>query len=361
MSGELLDAVVGFARELRGDGVRVETDRIRAFVDAYALLGPADAYWAGRATLLAREDDVPAYDAAFRRWWGDRAGGALVGGSADRRPRPVPGAREPETGERGGEHAPGAPRASRLEVLRRASFAELTPQELDELARLASRLARMGDMRRSRRRGAARRGALDVRRTVRRSLRTGGEPLHCAWRRRGVRRRRVILLLDVSRSMAAYSRGLLVFAHAALRADARWEAFCFATRLTRVTGPLARRDPAAAIAAAAARVQDWDGGTRIGDSLKRFLRDYGRGGLARGAVVVICSDGLEVGDPALLDEQLERLGRLAHRVVWLNPLREQPGYAPIARGMRAALPHLDTFASGHSFASLEEALVNLPD
>ena len=196
-------------------------------------------------------------------------------------------------------------------------------------------------------------GQPDLRRTLRRSFRTGGEPLDRAWRRRRTRPRRLILLLDVSGSMDSYSRALVMFAHAALKTDRRWEAFCFGTRLTRVTRALEGSDPDEALTRAAAQVVDWDGGTRIGDSLKRFLDEYGHGGLARGAVVVICSDGLEVGDPAVLADQMARLSRLANSVIWLNPLQESPAYEPLARGMHAALPYIDVFASGHNVASLE--------
>jgi uncharacterized protein with von Willebrand factor type A (vWA) domain len=154
--------------------------------------------------------------------------------------------------------------------------------------------------------------------------------------------------------MDAYSRALVLFAHAALRGQPRWDAFCFGTRLTRVTRALAGSDPDEALRRATAEVLDWDGGTRIGECVKRFLDEHGHAGLARGAVVVICSDGLEVGDPDLLAEQMARLSRLAHRVVWLNPLQEDPAYEPLARGMHAALPHVDLFLGGHSLASLEE-------
>jgi uncharacterized protein with von Willebrand factor type A (vWA) domain len=158
-----------------------------------------------------------------------------------------------------------------------------------------------------------------------------------------------VLLLDVSGSMADYSRALVLFAHAALRSDTRWEAFCFGTRLTRVTRALARTDAGEALSRAAEEVVDWNGGTRIGESLAALTRT----GIPRGAVVVICSDGLDVGDPELLREQMARLSRLAYRVVWLNPLKEDPAYEPLARGMRAALPHVDVFISGHNLASLE--------
>ena len=160
-------------------------------------------------------------------------------------------------------------------------------------------------------------------------------------------------MLDVSGSMTAYSRGLIMFAHAALRTNSHWEAFCFGTRLTRVTRALTLSDADAAMTRAAEQVVDWDGGTRIGDSLKMFLDLHGHAGMARGAVIVICSDGLETGDPAVLEEQMQRLNRLVHRTVWLNPLKATTGYAPLAGGMRSALPHVDVFESGHTFASLE--------
>ena len=145
-----------------------------------------------------------------------------------------------------------------------------------------------------------------------------------------------------------------MFAHAALRANPRWEAFCFGTRLTRVTRPLRSVGHDEALRRAAAQVVDWDGGTRIGESLKRFLDEFGHRGMARGAVVVVCSDGLERGDPTLLGQQMARLRRLAHEVVWVNPLKGSPRYEPLARGMAAALPSVDVFLPGHNLHSLEE-------
>jgi hypothetical protein len=238
-------------------------------------------------------------------------------------------------------------------MLREKSFSRCSPEELSQLAELMARIDLVVPRRRTRRREPARSGTPDLRRTLRRSFRTGGDPLERAWRRRRTRPRRLVLLLDVSGSMDAYSRALVLFAHAALRSDRRFEAFCFGTRLTRVTRQLEGSDPDEALRRAAAEVLDWDGGTRIGESLQRFLDEHGHGGLARGAVVVLCSDGLDVGDPELLAEQMARLSRLAYRVVWLNPLQEDPAYAPLARGMQAALPYVDLFASGHNLASLE--------
>ena len=314
--------------------------RIREFCLAASLAGAEHLYWAGRATLVARPAEIPVYDAVFRAFFGPRAVHSL--------PRP----RVTETIE---ETALGA-RASYAEVLRHKSFADLTKDDLEALAELAAQVTLAVPERRTRRYREARRGLPDLRRTLRRSFRAGGEAHELARRRRRRRPRRLILLLDVSRSMSPYSQALAVVAHGVLRSDRRWEAFCFGTRLTRVTRALAGSDPNAALERAAAEVLDWDGGTRIGESVKAFLDRFGHGGLARGAVVVVCSDGLEVGDPELLREQMERLARTCHRVIWLNPLKQSPAYRPLARGMAAALPSLDRFESGHSLAAFAEAL-----
>ncbi|MST33797.1 VWA domain-containing protein, partial [Acidimicrobiaceae bacterium USS-CC1] len=189
-----------------------------------------------------------------------------------------------------------------------------------------------------------------------RALRTGGEPLDRAWRAPATRPRRLVLLVDVSGSMDAYARALLRFAHAAVsaRGPSRCEVFTLGTRLTRVTRHLGDRDPDAALGAAAGAVDDWSGGTRLGEALREFNDRWGSRGTARGAVVVILSDGWDRGEPDALAEQMARLGRVAHRVVWVNPLKASPGYAPLARGMAAALPHVDQFVEGHSLAALEQ-------
>jgi uncharacterized protein with von Willebrand factor type A (vWA) domain len=215
------------------------------------------------------------------------------------------------------------------------------------------RLATAAPLRRSRRSRRRRRGEhVDLRVTLRRSLRTGGDPVQLARRRRRLRRRRVVLLLDVSGSMEPYSRALLQFLEGAV-GGASAEAFVFATRLTRLTRALREGAPDAALQRAAAAARDWSGGTRLGASLKEFNDRFGRRGLARGAVVVILSDGWEPGDPALVAREMERLRRLAHRIVWVNPRAAAPGFAPLAGGMAAALPHCDTLLSGHSMAALE--------
>ncbi len=333
-----VEKLVLFGRALRAAGLPVGPDRVASFSRAAALLPPGELYWAGRATLLSRPEQIDIYDALFASFFGPA--------------RPSLGPPIRIRVELEAEADAGL--ASAVELLKEKSFSRCSREELSQLAELMSSIELSVPKRRTRRRERSRAGTPDLRRTLRRSFRTGGEPIERAWRRRRKRARRLILLLDVSGSMDAYSRALVMFAHAALRSDKRWEAFCFGTRLTRVTRQLEGADADAALGRAAAEVVDWDGGTRIGESLKRFLDEYGHSGLARGAVVVLCSDGLEVGDPELLAEQMARLHRLAYRVVWLNPLQEDPAYEPLARGMKAALPHVDHFASGHSLASLED-------
>jgi hypothetical protein len=318
--------LVAFARALRDEGLRVGPGRVVDFSRAAALLGPADLYWAGRLTLVSRPEEIGLYDRVFL-------------GTFEKEP---PRSRVTLIEE---EVALASPR----ELLRTKSFAQLSEEELTELAELMKSLRLSVPARRTRRRELARSGTPDLRRTVRRSLRTGGEPMQPAWRGRRRRQRRLVLLLDVSGSMADYSRALVVFAHAALRADARWEAFCFGTRLTRVTHALGRADTTEALRRAAEEVVDWNGGTRIGGAVAALISTS----VPRGAVVVVCSDGLDVGDPEVLREQMARLSRLAYRVIWLNPLKEDPAYEPLARGMRAALPYIDIFRSGHNLASLE--------
>jgi uncharacterized protein with von Willebrand factor type A (vWA) domain len=197
------------------------------------------------------------------------------------------------------------------------------------------------------------RGRPDLRRTVRRAIRAGGEPIHRAFVEPAERPRRLVLLCDVSGSMEAYARGLVRFLHAAVVGRGRVEAFAIGTRLTRITRELSSRDPDAAIAAAAKRVTDWSGGTRLGEGLRQFNDEWGVRGMARGAVVVILSDGWDRGDPEVLGDQMERLHRVAYKVVWVNPLKSSPNFAPLARGMAAALPHVDEFVEGHNVASLE--------
>jgi uncharacterized protein with von Willebrand factor type A (vWA) domain len=336
--------LTAFGRALRDEGLAVGTGRIAGFCRAAALLAPNDLYWAGRATLLAQAQDIAVYDRVFAEFFAELVPATPV------RVQLTPLVPELEVD---------LALASPVELLREKSFTDCSPEELAQLAALMARVPLQVPPRRTRRRVRARRGAPDLRRTLRRSFRTGGEPLERVLRARRRRPRRVVFILDVSGSMADYSRALLMFAHAVLRGGRHWEAFCFGTRLTRLTRTLATANPDEALERAAAEVADWNGGTRIGESLKRFLDDYGHRGMARGAIVVICSDGLEIGEPELLAEQMARLSRLAHRVFWLNPLKGDPAYEPLARGMNAALRYIDVFESGHNLASLEEVAAAL--
>jgi uncharacterized protein with von Willebrand factor type A (vWA) domain len=244
--------------------------------------------------------------------------------------------------------------ASDDELLRRKSFDALEPYELAQLYRLMSRLSLETPLRRTRRYEKARHGErIDMRRTLRASLRTAGDPIHLARRRRRIVRRRLVMLCDISGSMEPYARAYLQFLTCAAASGPKAEAFVFATRLTRLTRALASRNPERAIQRAAAAAPDWSSGTRIGDALKEFNDRHGRRGMARGAVVVILSDGWERDDPALVGTELQRLRRLARRIVWVNPHKRHAAYEPLARGMAAALPYLDAFLSGHSLRTLD--------
>jgi hypothetical protein len=240
-------------------------------------------------------------------------------------------------------------------VLRHRDVSALSAAERDEVRRLLTLLAPQVGRRRTRRYGPAGRGAVDLERTVRRMLHQGGEPSRLARRARRRKPRRLVLLADISGSMEPYADALLRFAHAAVRAAPfNVEVFTLGTRLTRVTRELRHRDPDIASKAAGAAIPDWSGGTRLGDSLKAFLDLWGQRGAARGAVAVLCSDGWERGDPALLGEQVARLSRLAHAVIWVNPHKGKAGYEPVTGGMVAALPYVDRLVAGHSLRALEE-------
>jgi hypothetical protein len=349
-----LARLVAFGHALRAEGVRAGTGALVEFARAAALVPAGDLYWAGRATLAPGPAEIERYDRVFSAFFG-----GLVPAPVRSRPAVEVGLARREddagaTGSGGSETTLGlALVASRAEVLRTTSFARLTEDELALLPALVGQLRLSPPLRRTRRRRSARAGDLDLRATLRRSFRTGGDPVARRYRTRVRRPRRLVFVLDVSRSMAPYARALVVFAHAALRAETRWEAFCFGTRLTRLTPALRDADPQRALELAAEAAADRGGGTRIGESLAQLLGRREHVSLLRGSIVVLCSDGLERGDPDELRRAMARVARLAARVVWLNPLKEDPRYEPLARGMRAALPYVDVFASGHDLASLE--------
>jgi uncharacterized protein with von Willebrand factor type A (vWA) domain len=315
-------------------------------------------YWAGRAALVRRPEDIAVFDRIFDSYWLGRlaaepaASIETVTVGLDDTPDD-----DGVDGDGGDAEPQLSVRFSAVETLRTRDFAEYTADEWAEARHLITALRLGGELRRARRQQRTRRpsGRPDLRRTVRRALRTGGVPVERAWTAPSQRRRPVVLLVDISGSMDPYARALLRFAHAAMvgRAGRRVEVFSLGTRLTRLTRELSRRDPDAAMADAARAVQDWSGGTRLGAALQEFNDRWGTRGMARGAVVVILSDGWDRGDPAVLAEEMGRLARVAHRVVWVNPLKASAGYAPLARGMAAALPYVDDFVEGHSLDSLE--------
>lgn len=351
------------------------TGRILSFCRAVSALDafdPTDLHLAARATLVSRPEDFPLLDESFVRYFGHGDAEPIEEGSREHRRnrdgeptsqssadigKVVAAARW--SGAAGDEEPEGESAlrivASDAERLRKKDFTELTEEERRVALARIRRLALITPSRPSRRYRASTQGErFDLRRTLRRSLRTEGEPFHRAWRKRRSRQRPLVLILDVSGSMAPYGRPLIEFAHAAATAGRKVEVFCFGTRLTRITRALKTRDPHQALAAVGSLVTDWEGGTRIGDSLKELLDRWSTRTALRGSVVILCSDGLERGDPELLATQMARLSRLAHRLLWLNPLKGSPRYEPLARGMAASLPFVDVFLPGHNLESLEE-------
>lgn len=355
---------VAFAHLLRGLGVDVSVAASVVYADALGAVGldrERDVYWAGRTALVRRPEDVGTYDVAFDAFWRGRSIQAAIDAIEVVELVPQAMGEDDEDEEKPSEPEEKEPaqvlelRYSPAESLHEKDFAECTPEELAEAYRLMERFRWVGPVRRTRRRRPTRRKGdwPDVRRTVRLALRTAGEPAQRRWLDTGDRPRRTVFLCDVSGSMAPYARALLRFLHAAVAARRGIEAFTAGTRLTRVTRALSIRDPDHALARAAQTVPDWSGGTRLGEVLRDFNDLWGVRGLARGAVVVVLSDGWDRGDPALLGTEMARLARVAHRVIWVNPLKATPGYAPLVRGMAAALPYVDLFLEGNSLSSLE--------
>jgi uncharacterized protein len=355
------------AASMRAAGARVGVDELLGAHRALAAVDPADrsaSYFALRATLCSRRDDFVAFDAAFAELFAPVARAApelpeeleAAGLALPRVAVPAEQVVVPAEGE-----ADVVPAAwSDAELLREKDFADYTDAERQLARRVMRRLAGAGPARPSRRtRPARRRGAPphaarpDLRRTIRSSLRTGGDPVERHWREPSKRPRPLVLVCDVSGSMEPYARMLLQYMQACVAARRRVEAFVFGTRLTRVTAELAGRDPDRALDRASGAADDWSGGTRIGDALATLNREHGRR-LGRGAIVVLLSDGWDRGEPDQLAAEMARLGRCAHSLIWLNPLKAHPGYEPLTRGMQAAIPHVDHFLAGNSLASLAD-------
>ncbi len=389
-----LPALAGaFGRRLHDSGVPITAERSANFAAALSLVRPVSRrrlYWTARAVFVSDRSQVRPFDAVFRAVFG---AGELSSAEITPDAETIPSlpderdqARPPSDAPRRlredaltGASPPGESASSERseeertievpmlssaeEILRHQRFDALEADELAALYRLMSRLRVATPVRRTRR---ARRDAhgerIDMRRTLRASLRTAGDPIRLARRRRLVLRRRMVLLCDISGSMEPYARAYLQFLTCAAGgvsggpSASRAEAFAFATRLTRLTRALQSRNPERAIQRAAAAAPDWASGTRIGDALKTFNDRYGRRGMARGAVVVILSDGWERGDPELVGREMQRLARVAYRVVWVNPRVAAREFAPRAGGMAAALPHCDALVSGHTLAALDAVI-----
>ena len=353
------ELLLGFTRALRAAGLPVTADRSHSFLEAVAALDLGDrwaTYWAGRATLCTGPEDFVPYDQVFSAWFlEERPAGA-------QRQRALTVVTEAPLDDGGGTPGDGEPdaevlrvAASDLEVLRHRDIARLEAAERARLSALFATLAVRPATRTSYRRRPAPRGSVDAHATLRRTLSRMGEPVEIAHRHRTTRPRRTVLLVDVSGSMSGYVDALLRLAHRMSSAGPT-EVFSVGTRVTRLTRAMRHRDPDRAIVSAGETVPDWSGGTRLGEGLQVLLDRWGQRGLVRGAVVVLFSDGWERGDAALLGEQMSRLHRLAHHVVWVNPHKGIAGYQPVQQGMVAALPYVDSFVAGHSLAAFEEVV-----
>lgn len=380
---DLAAICAAFGDQLRRSGIPVTPDRSARFAEAAALAEPdtlGSLYWLGRITLLSAHAHISVYDRVFRRYF--RSVDEPLGGddvNANPLPSTTPGdPASPDAKEREATAPPGPPAgppaatdeegdpadeetvpvaaSNTAEQLADHDFAKCTPDELALINALVDRFPLVPPRRRGRRTFVDRGGPqMDMRATLRRAHRTGGDPVLAVRRSRRDRPRRIVLIADVSASMEAYSRVYLHLMRGAVRAVGA-EAFVFATRLTRLTRVLAHGQVDQAYAVAARAARDWSGGTRIGHALTTFIDEHGRRGVARGAIVVIVSDGWETEDPELVGEAMRKLSLLAHSIVWVNPRSSVTGYQPLVGGMAAAMPYVDTMVSGHSLRALDDVL-----
>jgi uncharacterized protein with von Willebrand factor type A (vWA) domain len=391
VSAELIRAnLLAFGRRLRAAGLPVGTGQVLGLVEAVAAVDVfrhQDVYYAARASVVTRPEHIPVFDAEFARFWRELLGAkpvpldAFSPQNAPGEP-PLPDASKKRTEQR---HVPGdteeekdifhvsegddtqsgdledfeaAPDDVMLfsarEVLRKKDFSQCSPEEIAEARRIIEGFTWRLGTRQTRRRIRAKHGAfIDPRATLRRSLRHGGVPVELRRQKRKIRTRPLVVICDISGSMDRYARLLLRFVHALGQGLESTEIFVFGTRLTRITRELRKRDVDTAISQVVDSVEDWSGGTRIGEALKTFNYKWARRVLRSGATVLIISDGWDRGDPDLLAREMARLQRSCRRLVWLNPLLGAPGYQPLTQGMRAALPYIDEFLPIHNLQSLE--------
>ncbi|GAC1367179.1 MAG: VWA domain-containing protein [Actinomycetota bacterium] len=373
----LLTVLVGFGRALRDEGVIVGSGSVIEYCDSMSVLDPTellDLYHAGRASMICRQTDLAIYDRVFKSYF--LANNGPLQNLLKMKVHLDPEAEtefevlnNPEAGQEKQFDAPTGLMGSNMEVLKHKRFAEMTDEEKAALRKMMQKFKFLPPKRRTRRTVVDDKGSRpDLRRTIRSAMRRNGELVDLHRRERRVRRRKVILILDISGSMADYSRALMHFGYAAARAAVGTtasaklvEVFVFGTRLTRITTEMQKKDPDIAFNAASKAVFDWEGGTRIGASLDDFVRNWGRRGMCRGAIVVICSDGLDRGDPGMLAEAMERLSRLCHKLIWMNPLKgDEEEFQARSVGMLVAKPFVDELLSGHDLASLEKLALVLP-
>ena len=350
-----------FVTYLRVMGIEVPIASTIIFHEALGKIGIHErdnVYWAGRTTLLSQPDDIPTYDEAFQSFWEGSIRVEIL------EPNEVSNfASFPDSEIDLDEAKDGindekivSLQYSRSEILSEKDFALYSEEELDEVYNLMKSIELIGGKRQSRRRIATSRQTKhpDLKKIVKSSFRTGGEPIKRHFTHRGEKTRQIVFLLDISGSMESYARALLRFIQAAVVGRRRVEAFTLGTRLTRITKELSNRDLDAALIHTSQSVSDWSGGTRLGEAFQEFINNWGQRGLGRGSTIVILSDGWDRGDASVMTEQMSRLSRISHQIIWMNPLKVSPGYEPLAQGMAAALPFIDQFIEGHSLESLNE-------
>jgi uncharacterized protein with von Willebrand factor type A (vWA) domain len=371
-----VDNLLIFGRLLRGAGIDVHPGRMLDVMEALRhidLSARDEVYHACRALLVHRHEQLPVFDRVFAAYWREHRQRQRPPAASPSEPRgtlqqeeevllldaSVQGADADDSSADAPPPEIGLKTWSGGRGISDKDFAALTREELAEAARALSGLEWNPGERRTRRWVRGRGTRIDLRRAVADSLRTGGEIVKLARRRRRLRPRPLVIFCDVSGSMERYSRMLLHFAHTLARRHHRVEAFLFSTRLTRITKQLRVRRPDAALAAVAEAVPDWSGGTRIGGAIKEFHQRWGRRALNGGPVVLLISDGWDRGDPGELRDQIARLHRRSSRLVWLNPLIGTTDYAPLTRGLQAALPFVDDFLPSRTLTNLADLAAHL--
>jgi uncharacterized protein with von Willebrand factor type A (vWA) domain len=357
---------IEFAHDLRFHGMVIGSDDVITYLSSISVLDASDimdVYWSGRITLVRKKDNIPLYNKRFQAFFLDIGenepdvrkvklkSSANAGATLE-----VPNVEQGLPGEVIEDETRLGYMASAADISRHKAFADCSDEELNRFRKLISMLKVSPPKRRTYRTQSTPKGkVLDMRRMARETMRSLGEPKDLMYIKRKEKLRSIVFILDVSGSMADYSRNLLQLAYSARRANTKVEVFCFGTRLTRITKSIDKRTPDEAMRLAGESVLDWDGGTRIGDAIAAFVKESRRSRLGRGAIVVICSDGLDQGEPQALDKAMQTLSRLAHKVIWVNPHKgDNEDYKPNTIGMMIADPYIDKIYSGHNYKSLEE-------